>query len=77
MVLSEQRLILATGHGRVLEISAERPGSVRCTGPRRLVIEGQHPSGRAEVRAEMAIDDAEGWQQAAEALQASTTRRVG
>jgi hypothetical protein len=68
LVLSDQRLILATGHGRVLEIDAERPGSVRCTGPRRLVVEGQHPTGRAEVRAELAVDDAEGWQAAASAL---------
>jgi len=68
LVMSHQRMVLATGHGRVLEISADRPGSVRCTGPRRLVIEGRHPSGRADVRAELAVDDAEGWQAAAAVL---------
>jgi hypothetical protein len=76
MVLSGQRLILSTGHGRVLEIRADRPGSVRCTGPRRLVIEGQHPSGRADVRAEMAIHDAEGWQEAAAALSGASAQRI-
>lgn len=77
VVLSDQRLLVSTGHGRVLEITAERPGSVRCTGPRRLVIEGQHPSGRADVRAELAVDDAEGWQAAAGGLQGVSLRRVG
>ena len=76
MVLSEHRLILATGHGRVLEIGPDRPGSVRCTGPRRLVIEGQHPSGRADVRAEMAVDDARGWQAAATALEGISVQRL-
>ena len=76
MVLSDQRLILTTGHGRVLEIRSDRPGSVRCTGPRRLVIEGQHPSGRADVRAEVAIDDAEGWQAAATALSGASVQRI-
>ncbi len=76
MVLSGHRLILATGHGRVLEMGGERPGSVRCTGPRRLVVEGHHPSGRAEVRAEMAIDDAEGWQEAATALDGISVQRT-
>lgn len=68
LVLSSERLILATGHGRVIEVRADRPGKVRCTGPRRLVVEGMHPSGRADVRAELAVDDAEGWQSAAAAL---------
>jgi len=77
LVMSGQRLILATGHGRVLEIRSDRPGSVRCTGPRRLVVEGQHPSGRADVRAELAVDDAEGWQEAAAALEGVSTRRLG
>lgn len=76
MVLSEHRLILATGHGRVLEIGPDRPGSVRCTGPRRLVVEGQHPSGRADVRAEMAVDDARGWQTAATALEGISVQRL-
>lgn len=66
MVVSETRFVLSTGHGRVLEIGEDRPGSVRCTGPRRLVVEGLHPSGRARVRAELVVDDAEGWQAAAE-----------
>lgn len=76
LVLSEARLILSTGHGRVLEITADRPGSVRCTGPRRLVIEGQHPTGRADVRAELAVADAEAWQSDAEALSGVQNARI-
>ena len=78
VVLSERRLLIATGHGRVLELGEERPGSVRCTGPRRLVVEGQHPSGRAEVRVEMTVDDAERWPAAAcETLGEGVVRPLG
>lgn len=71
VVLSNRRLLLATGHGRVVEIAHDRPGSVRCVGPRRLVIEGDHPTGRARVRAELVVDDAEGWQADAQRLVAA------
>jgi len=77
IVLSDKRLLVCTGHGRVLEINAEQAGSVRCTGPRRLVIEGMHPSGRADVRAELAVDDSEGWQEAASQLSSNRPRQVG
>jgi len=77
IVLSDKRLLLCTGHGRVLEINAEQAGSVRCTGPRRLVIEGMHPSGRADVRAELTVDDSEGWQAAAAHLSSRKPRQVG
>lgn len=65
LVLTADRFILATGHGRLLDLTARAPGIARCTGPRRLVVEGVHPSGRAQVRAEILVDDAEGWVRAA------------
>ncbi len=68
LVMSGQRLVLATGHGRVLEIRPDLPGQVRFAGPRRLVVEGLHPSGRARVRAELVVDDAEGWAEAARSV---------
>ncbi len=68
LVLSSRRLVLATGHGRVIEIHREQPGEVRFAGPRRLVVEGLHPSGKARVRAELVVDDAEGWAAAAQEL---------
>lgn len=71
LVMSDQRLLLATGHGRVLEIRPDQPGEVRFAGPRRLVVEGLHPSGRARVRAELVVDDAEGWAEAARAISRS------
>lgn len=77
IVLSDKRLMLCTGHGRVLEINMEQAGSVRSTGPRRLVIEGMHPSGRADVRAELTVDDSEGWQDAASHLSSNRPREVG
>lgn len=61
LTLGETIFVLATHHGRVLEISAARPGTATTTGPRRLVVEGTHPSGASRVRAELIIDDPEGW----------------
>jgi len=62
LVLTDDRLIVATRHGRVLEVSSGA-GSVRCTGPRRLVIEGERlrKNGPMKVRIEALVDDAEGW----------------
>ena len=61
--LSDARLVVSTHHGRVLELTRDQPGSVRCTGPRRLVIEGarQRADGPMSVRAELIVDDAERW----------------
>lgn len=61
LTAGESLFVLATHHGRVLEISAARPGSASVTGPRRLVVEGTHPSGDTRVRAELLIDNPEGW----------------
>ncbi|MEY3212579.1 MAG: hypothetical protein RIT28_3060 [Pseudomonadota bacterium] len=67
--MSDARLLIATHHGRVLELTRDQPGAVRCTGPRRLVIEGarQRADGPMRVRAEVIVDDAERWAQEAAA----------
>ncbi len=79
LVLTDKRLLVATRHGRVLEITVGAPGSVRCTGPRRLVIEGERPQrdGVMHVRAELIVPDAEVWAAlAAEQLQTEPPRAV-
>lgn len=68
LLLGTHHLVLSTGHGRILEIGPDRPGEARCVGPKRLVIEGAHPSGRAQLRVELLLDDAEGWAAAITAL---------
>ncbi len=81
LVLTEGRLLVATHQGRVLELTRDRPGSVRCTGPRRLVIEGSRlqKEGEVLVRVELICQEAEDWAQvAAEHLgAASEVRRLG
>lgn len=63
LLLSSQRGLLVDvgpGHGRPL-------GAARCTGPGRLVLEGDVPRITGDVaawRMELAIDDAEGWAEA-------------
>ena len=59
--LTPERLILATNHGRVLEMTASAAGRARAPGPRMMILEGAHPSGRANVRAELVIDDEATW----------------
>ncbi len=68
LVLCADRLIVATRHGRILEL-APGAGSVRCTGPRRLVIEGERPrkDGPMKVRIEALVDEAERWAELARA----------
>lgn len=68
VILTDKRLTLATHHGRLLEITREVGGSVRCVGPRRLVIEVDplHSKGSNKLRAELVLDDAEAWAQDAE-----------
>ena len=61
LLLAGDRLVLATNQGRVLELSAEKPGTLRTPGPRMMIIEGEHPSGRARVRAELVIDKEQEW----------------
>ncbi len=81
LVLTNGRLLVATHQGRVLELTPERPGSVRCTGPRRLVIEGGRllKEGELKVRVELICDEAEAWAQlAAEHLGAkNVVERLG
>ncbi|MEL6349067.1 MAG: hypothetical protein AAFV53_38540 [Myxococcota bacterium] len=59
--LLDGRLLLATNHGRVLDMTAIERGQVRAPGPRMMILEGDHPSGRARVRAELVIDDEGEW----------------
>lgn len=59
--LTPDCLILATNHGRVLELTPEKTGTVRAPGPRMMILEGSHPSGRARVRAELILDDESSW----------------
>ena len=61
LLLTPQRLILATNHGRVLELTPENVGRARAPGPRMMILEGPHPSGRANVRAELVLDNERDW----------------
>ncbi|GEM_PF-2251751 len=63
LVLTQGRLLVATHQGRVLELTTRNPGSVRCTGPRRLILEGERlqKAGLMKVRIELICDDAEAW----------------
>ncbi len=68
MVISGSRFALATDQGRVLEISEALPGQVRAPGPRMLIVEGSHPSGRARVRVELVVDAEQAWSDEIQAL---------
>ena len=61
VVLGPDVLLVATHAGRLLEVRADRPAEVRCTGPDRLILEGQHPAGQAQVRIELLLPDAASW----------------
>lgn len=74
LVLTAKRLIVATHHGRILELRKDQGGSVRSTGPGRLVIEGTRPraEGDSKVRIELHTLEAEKWAgRAAAVLQTS------
>lgn len=47
--------------GCLLASAAGQAVDARCVGPRRLVVEGVHPSGRARVRLELVIAGADLW----------------
>ncbi len=70
LVLGGDRVILSSQRGLLVDVGAahgRRLGSARCTGPGRLVLEGDVPrlSGDAAGwRMELALDDAEGWAEA-------------
>lgn len=63
----EGRLVVASARGLLLDIGPGRGRplrSARCTGPGRLVIEGDTPIGDGSAgafRLEVTVDDAEGW----------------
>lgn len=61
LVLTPERLLVATHQGRLLELKKGGGGSVRCTGPGRLILEGRKPRANAEmkIRIEVLIDNAE------------------
>lgn len=63
LMLSPRRLIVGTHQGKMLEITPGADASVRTTGPRRLVIEGNRPrmGGPMRVRAELLLDEPEAW----------------
>ena len=61
MALYDSRFILATNQGPMLEMSADASGEARAVGGRRLVILGKHPTGRADLRLELIVDNEEEW----------------
>jgi hypothetical protein len=70
LALSQDRFIMATNHGVLVDLSCDRGrrfSSVRCPGPGRLVFEGTLPqmSGPSGTyRIEMVVADADGWARA-------------
>lgn len=70
LLLTADRLLLATDRGVLADLRVAGPSrlaSARCTGPGRLVLEGQvpHPSGPAGLyRIELVVDDAPAWVEA-------------
>ena len=61
MVLTDERLLVATNQGRMLELSEDNLGRARAVGPRRLVILGKHPAGKADLRFEMVVEQEGIW----------------
>ncbi len=74
LVLSEQRFLISSDWGRILEIHADLPGEARWTGPGRVVVEASHPSGRARARAELLLRDADAWLEALAACPGTTVQ---
>ena len=61
IVMSQERLILGSPIGRIIEISAHSPGQAKALGTQRLLIIGQHPSQSGEIRVELVIEDEQKW----------------
>ena len=61
LVLTDAELVVSTGRGRVMLLSASRPGTAVSTGPQRLVVEGLHPTRDIKIRAELLVDDTDAW----------------
>lgn len=65
IVLTEQRLLLGSSIGRLLELSVFHPGTIRAMGPRRLLIYGLHPTQKGSLRIELVVDNEEQWERKA------------
>ncbi|MED5369456.1 MAG: hypothetical protein VX899_00455 [Myxococcota bacterium] len=78
ILLTEGRLVVATHQGRLLEVLPGKDGSVRCTGPGRLVIEGMRPSAKEDilVRVEALVPTADQWAARAKELLGTRTSAV-
>lgn len=64
LLLAGDRFLLATDRGLFLDVHADSEGpltSIRCTGPGRLVIEGDIGRDDARFRFEITVGDAQGW----------------
>ena len=66
MVLSERQFLVVSNRGTLIDLAEGRGvkfRSVRCTGPQRLVIEGDLPgiSTAGEYRFELVLEDAQAW----------------
>jgi hypothetical protein len=63
LVLAEDRFVLITDRGLLIDANAETSPltSARCTGPGRLVLEGSVGRGDGMFRLELVLDDAQGW----------------
>ena len=64
LVLQEGRFLLVTDRGVLLDLAADGDQgirSARCTGPGRLVIEGETGRDDGLYRFEMVVQDAQGW----------------
>ena len=67
LVLTKDRFVLTSGRGVLADLGPERGRrftSARCTGPSRLVIEGDIPrpdGGLGQYRFELVVADASGW----------------
>jgi hypothetical protein len=61
LLLGQRTVVLSTGDGRILDLGPGLSAEARCVGPKRLVLEADHRSGRARLRVELLVDDAEGW----------------
>ncbi|HJN75469.1 MAG TPA: hypothetical protein QGF58_16185 [Myxococcota bacterium] len=74
LVLTAQRLVVATHQGRILELRKDQGGSVRSTGPGRLVIEGvrMRSGGNSKVRIELHLMESEDWARSAAAALATS-----
>jgi hypothetical protein len=70
IVLGRDRLVLASGRGILADLGAEhgrRFTSARCTGPERLVLEGDVPRADGALgyyRFELVVEGAEAWAEA-------------